>query len=448
MTETYRFRAVLTDEGWKEGTCVTVDASGSIVSIGAAEKWDESFDAFVVPGFKNSHSHAFQYGMAGLAERQIPGMEADDFWNWRENMYRLALEVDPEDVKAIAAMLYSEMLSKGFTSVVEFHYLHHDKDGTPYSNLAAMGEAVVEAAKETGIRITLTPVYYRLGGFGRPATDRQRRFLSKSTDDYLKLVEASRKACESYEHARLGVGVHSLRAVSTSDFLETVSSTPDDIPFHLHASEQIREVDECVEHLGARPVEWLLDNTALDRRFNLVHATHMTEDETVRLARSGANAVLCPSTEASLGDGIFPLRSYVAARGTWSIGTDSHIGIDPFEELRLLDSFQRLISHRRDTFPGDPGRYAIESSLKGGASATGESARGLAVGQPFDACLVDATSPLLAECRPEDRASTMVFASGATKIVGVFVSGHPIKPTQSVRIQGEFLKRIRTFRSS
>ncbi len=442
------FKSILTDDGWLDNVAVETDESGLITDINPVRNGERMIDGFAVPGFINSHSHAFQYAMAGLAERQVAGRESDDFWSWRENMYRVALEVDPEEMRVIATMLYREMRRRGFTSVVEFQYLHHDKDGTPYADSATMAIALLEAAAEAGIKITLTPVMYCQGGFGRPATERQRRFISKNVDEYLKLVEATKDACVKYSGSRLGVGVHSLRAVNPKDLQEVVRATPQDAPFHLHASEQIKEVEECVATLQARPVEWLLSNLELSSRFSLVHATHMVESETLGLAQSGAVAVLCPSTEASLGDGVFPLRKYISVGGRWSIGTDSHIGIDPVEELRLLDSFQRLETHRRDTFPGDPGRFAILESVRGGALSDGSRNIGLRIGAALDACVFKASTPLLSELRSADRASTLILASGAAEVMGTFVSGnYKTAEPPSAESVAEFSGAVQKFRS-
>ena len=353
------------ETGWMENTKITVGDSGVIQAIEPFVEAEKSADilGYALPGFQNAHSHAFQYAMAGLAEQHGQSANSDDFWGWREAMYNLALSIEPEQMEAIASMLYAEMLRHGYTHVAEFHYLHHDKNGKEYNDLAEMGNRLVAAAKSTGIGITLVPIFYQKGGFGLPPEDRQRRFISKSTHEYLKLLEASLEASRNYENANVGMGIHSLRAVEGSDLVEAINSSPPGMPIHIHVSEQLKEVEQALSFLGKRPVEWLLEKLKLNEHYHLVHATHLTEEETVALARSGANVVLCPSTEGNLGDGIFPLRKFQEEGGSWSIGTDSHVGLNPFEELRILDYGQRLTSHRRDTFGygeiGDSGAFAI-----------------------------------------------------------------------------------------
>ena len=302
--------------------------------------------------------------MAGLAENHSG--EQSDFWSWREAMYGLALAVNPDQFEAIAAMLYAEMLRHGYTNVAEFHYLHHDKDGKPFDNLAEMGSRLVNAAKKTGINITLIPIFYQKGGFNKSPEPNQKRFISQNVEDYAKLYEASENACKDYEHANIAVGIHSMRGVETEAIKEVAANFPKNVPFHIHISEQLKEVEDCVEFLGKRPVEWMLENVELSERFHFVHATHLDENEIKGLAEKRVNVVLCPTTEGNLGDGIFPLREFQNAGGNWSIGTDSHVSLNPFEELRLLDYGQRLISHKRNTFTdeknGNSAAYAIRTS--------------------------------------------------------------------------------------
>jgi len=452
--KSYRFKALLQNQGWLENPTVSLNESGEIVAISQEQKPDSIYiNGCALPGFQNAHSHAFQYAMAGLAERHSVGAEADDFWSWREAMYKLALNINPEQLKIIAAMLYSELLRHGYTNVAEFHYVHHDKNGAPYENLAAMGEALVEAAKETGIKITLIPIFYQKGGFGVPPNDRQKRFISETFEDYLKLFEAASEVCKQYEGANIAVGVHSLRGVNAKDVLRTAREAPQNVPFHIHVSEQLKEVEDALSFLGKRPVEWLLDNVELNERFHLVHATHLTDDETERLAKSGANVVLCPSTEGNLGDGIFPLRRFQSGGGNWSIGTDSHIGLNFFEELRILDYGQRLISHKRNTFTGentpDSGLSAITKATVAGRWAMNNlETEFFAVGSPFDACVVKADEPLLANVRLENLASTLVYSTDASQIYGTFVSGKLIqKDAKQQSIKKDLIDYMQHFRS-
>ncbi|CAN5472022.1 formimidoylglutamate deiminase [soil metagenome] len=448
--KSYRFRALLQNSGWLENSAVSIDEAGKIISISQNDTPDAIFiNGYALPAFQNAHSHAFQYAMAGLAENHSG---ADDFWSWRETMYGLALDLDPEQMKAIAAMLYAELLRNGYSSVAEFHYLHHDKNGKPYNNLAAMGEALIEAAREAGIKITLIPIFYQKSGFGIEPNERQRRFISKNFDEYAKLFEASAEICKKYEGANIAVGIHSMRGVDDQDILRTAKELPNDIPFHIHVSEQLKEVADCVRFLGKRPVEWLLDNLELNERFHLVHATHLTETETERLAASKANVVLCPSTEGNLGDGIFPLRKYQEFGGNWSIGTDSHIGINPLEELRLLDYGQRLISHNRNTFSGgnikDSGLFAITKATIAGRQAMNNfEAVFFAEGNFFDACIIKADEPLLVQTKLENLASSIVFASDSAQIYGTFVSGNFIQKAEKYQqIKWRFIDSIKYFR--
>ncbi len=423
--KSYRFKALLQNSGWIENALVSVDESGKIVSVSQAAQPNASFQGLALPSFQNAHSHAFQYAMAGLAENHSGD---DDFWSWREKMYELALNLNPDEMKTIAAMLYSELVRNGYSNVAEFHYVHHDKSGAPYANSAEMGEALIEAASEAGIKITLIPIFYQKGGFGTEPNARQRRFISQSFEDYARLFEASAEVCEKYENASIAVGIHSMRGVEAQDILRAVNELPNDVPFHIHVSEQLKEVEDCVAFLGKRPVEWLLDNCDLNERFHLVHATHLTLEETERLAKSGANVVLCPSTEGNLGDGIFPLRKYQDFGGAWSLGTDSHIGLNPFEELRLLDYGQRLISHKRNTFGAQGGLFAINKATVSGRKAMNNyETEFFAAGADFDACVLDTEAPLLDETSLENLASTIIYTADASQIIETFVAGNLIE---------------------
>ena len=260
----YKFKRLLQRSGWLNNVTVSVGDDGLISNIVSQDDPGSSWsgeNTITIPGFQNAHSHAFQYAMAGLAERH-EGAVQDDFWGWREAMYQLALSIDPDQMEAIAAMLYSEMARHGYTNVAEFHYVHHDKNGQPYTNLAEMGSRLISAAQTAGIGITLCPIFYQKGGFGQAPNDRQRRFISPSIDDYLKLLESSREACKHYDQANIAIGIHSMRGVEPADIAEIARSGPQDFPFHIHIAEQLKEIEESVKYLGQRPVEWLLDNVA------------------------------------------------------------------------------------------------------------------------------------------------------------------------------------------
>jgi formimidoylglutamate deiminase len=446
----FKFSALLQREGWLMPAFVGVDANGIIQYLSELPPdygiATESVPGYVLPGFCNAHSHAFQYAMAGAAEIHSVGID-DDFWTWREAMYQCALSVDPEQMENIAAMLYTEMLRNGYTHVCEFHYLHHDKNGKPYLNLAEMGERLLVAAKRAGIRITLIPVFYQRGGFGKAAQPRQRRFLSAHTTEYLKLLDASLKLVQQYEHARLGFSVHSLRAVNFEDIIETFSATSSALPFHIHVAEQLKEVSECVDACGARPMQWVLDHLPVSDRFNLVHSTHLDEGELKRVASSGATVVLCPSTEGNLGDGIFPMREYCQANGRWCIGTDSHIGLQPLEELRMVDYRQRITSHLRNTFQSNAAMYMVnESTIRGRLAAGKKSIDNFEVGEPFDA-VVYGSSPLLDGVKTEHLLPSIVYHHDSSCITGTIVGGRWMirhkRHTDGNRILVDFQKTIK-----
>lgn len=433
--KTYRFKGILQNTAWEEYAEITVNDRGIITDISSFDPQNKSIqiiDGFAIPGFQNAHSHAFQYAMAGLAERHKNTVSSpDDFWGWREAMYQLALTMNPDQMEAIATMLYAEMARHGYTNVAEFHYVHHDKNGAPYSTLSEMGNSLISAAKNAGIGITLIPIFYQKGGFGQEPNDRQRRFISPTIDEYLKLLESSKEACKHYQHANIAVGIHSMRGVEPSDIAEIAKSGPQDIPFHIHVSEQLKEIEDSIKYLGKRPVEWLLDHVDLNDRFHLVHATHLTDDEIDGITKSKANVVLCPSTEGNLGDGLFPLRKYQENGGKWSIGTDSHIGLNPLEELRILDYGQRLISHKRNTYSShqqeDSGLYALEMATISGRKAMDNFTTDFfKVGEPLNACIIDASSPLLASTSIKNLASTIVYASDSNMQLGTISQGKMI----------------------
>lgn len=426
MTVYYRFPSLLQQAGWMSPAFVGVDEKGIITYLSQTAPEGvaiEGVDGFALPGFQNAHSHAFQYGMAGLAENHPIGMD-DDFWTWRETMYQCALSVDPDQAEAIAAMCYAEMVRQGYTHVAEFHYLHHDKDGKPYSNLAEMGVRMVAAAKTAGIRITLVPVFYQKGGFGLDPHPRQRRFISKTVDDYFKLFDASKSVIKNYDHASMGFSVHSLRAVNLNDIKTTFQKGPKDLPFHLHVSEQKKEVADCLAHCNKRPMQWLLENLPVDERFHLVHSTHLDDYELTKLSASKANVVLCPSTEGNLGDGIFRMKEYVRQLGNWCIGTDSHVGINPLEEMRMIDYRQRLITNKRNTFEGNAAQYMINHAVMSGRRAMGTSSvDNFAIGQSFDSVVYSASSHLFENTSEKNRLATILYTSDTSKILGTLVAG-------------------------
>jgi len=395
-----------------------------------------SLGRIVVPGMPNLHSHAFQRAMAGLAERRAPQQAEDSFWSWREVMYAFAGRIGPDDLRAIAAQLYVEMLEAGYTQACEFHYLHHQPDGRPYDDPAAMSLALVEAAREAGIGLTLLPTLYVTGGFdGRPLSERQRRF-GHDVDGYLRLLERLRTIDEPT--LNVGIALHSLRAVPP-DAMRAVLAVIDAIPasprqrtvarmpVHIHIAEQIGEVQDCLAIRNARPVEWLLDHAPVDARWCLVHATHLSDDETRRLAASRAVAGLCPTTEANLGDGLFPLRAYLDADGVLGVGSDSHISVSPVEELRWLEYGQRLVMRHRNisasTATPSSGETLYARALAGGAAAAGGALAAFAPGHRADFVVLDDASPLLAGRTPQQFVDTWLFAGNANLVRDVMVGG-------------------------
>ncbi len=419
MIDKMYFKGLLQKDGWHENVEVLTDKNGLITAINPT---NAPCVDYAIPGFQNAHSHAFQYAMAGTAENHSD--PNDDFWSWRESMYKLAFAVSPDDLERIAAMLYSEMLRHGITHVAEFHYLHHDPKGVQYENLAEMGSRLIAAAAQTGINITLIPIFYQTGGFGIRASEPQRRFLSATAEDYLRLFEATAAACKHYEFARTGIGIHSLRAVNAEDVIKIAENGTKDVPFHIHIAEQVKEVEECVEYLGQRPVEWMNSNIELSDRFNFVHATHSNLNELRQLAESNVNVVICPSTEANLGDGLFPFEAFRVRGGSWSVGTDSHIGLNPFEELRLLDYGQRLISHNRNTFSEGSSHYAVGTAFDAGRKAMGiDEGDFFEISLPFNACLVSSEHPMISSASPENRLNTIVYASDESMQKGSVVNG-------------------------
>lgn len=374
---------------------------------------------FALPGMPNLHSHAFQRAMAGLAERRGPG--DDSFWTWREAMYGFASRIGPDALRAVAAQLYVEMLKAGYTRVCEFHYLHNAPDGAPYADRAEMSRAIIEAARDAGIGLTLLPVLYMTGGFdGRPLSDRQRRF-GLSVDAYLRMLESLR-ALES-PGIRVGIALHSLRAVPEDAMREVLGSLHAcDRPIHIHIAEQIGEVQDCLGIRGARPVQWLFDHADVDARWCLVHATHLDDSEMRAIAQSGAVAGLCPTTEANLGDGLFPLANYLDANGVLGIGSDSHISVSPVEELRWLEYGQRLVTRHRNIAARKPGA-SVGEALWATALRGGRQAAGLREDAPRDVIVLDDASPLLAARDEASVLDTFLFAGNTPLVRDVMANG-------------------------
>ena len=427
MTALY-FDSALLPQGWEHNVRLSL-ADGKIVSVatGAKPQPGDARHSIAVPGLANVHSHAFQRGMAGLAEMRGP--EGDNFWTWREVMYRFLDRLTPDQVEAIAAQAYVEMLETGFTRAGEFHYLHHDPSGAPYANIAELASRIAAAAQAAGIGLTLLPVFYAHGNFGgAPPTRGQRRFLN-GVDDFARLVEDCAKIVASLPDANLGIAPHSLRAV-TQEELASILPLANGGPIHIHAAEQTKEVDDSLAWSGWRPVEWLLDRANVDARWCLVHATHMTGAETARLAQSGAVAGLCPITEANLGDGIFPARAYLEAHGRIGIGTDSNVAIDAGAELKMLEYAQRLSARARNVLAEGEGRSTgralFDAALRGGAQALGQPATGFTPGAPADIVSLDPAHPALLGRNRDSILDSWLFASSRPPVDCVWRAGRKV----------------------
>jgi len=416
-------RKALLHKGWADDVRFGIDG-GRITGIfpAATPERGDLPAGIVIPGLCNAHSHAFQRALSGHTEQRSPAGH-DNFWTWRERMYALAGTMNAERLRAIAAQAYSEMLVSGFTSVAEFHYLHREPGGDADDD--AMFGALCRAASDTGIRLTYVPVLYERAGFDRPQPEQHQQLFALDVEKFL--AHHARASEQSSARISVGMGAHSLRAVC-AESLQAVAAVAADAraPMHLHIAEQQREIDQCLAAYGRRPVRWLLENCAVDTNWCLVHATHMDADEIDALAQSGAVVCLCPSTEANLGDGLFPLADFLRADGRIAIGSDSHVSINPFEELRWLEYGQRLAAQSRNIAAfGDShvGRELFERVLAGGSRASGQATAGIAVGAPADLVVLDDDDPMLVGHDDTSLLDALVFSGYRLPIERVLVDG-------------------------
>jgi formimidoylglutamate deiminase len=422
------FDEALLPQGWVRDVRIAVEG-GLVVSVtsgGEVAPGDERH-RIGLPGISNLHSHAFQRGMAGLAERR--GAAADSFWTWRDVMYRFAGRMTPDDIEVVTAQAYAEMLEAGFTRVGEFHYIHHDVSGVPYGNLGELAERVAAASHAVGIGLTLLPVFYAHAGFGgTPPGEGQRRFIN-DLDRFSRLMEASRQAVAGQQGALVGVAPHSLRAV-TPDELEAVVALAGACPIHIHIAEQIGEVDECIAWSGQRPLQWLFDHAPVDRRWCLVHATHATGTEIRALADSGAVAGLCPVTEANLGDGTFNAPEFIERAGVFGVGTDSNVLIGLADELRQLEYSQRVALKARNVMASDitasTGRALFERALQGGSQALGLTKTGIVEGAFADIVSLNADDVALAGRSGDAILDSWIFGAGHQLVDCVWARGRKV----------------------
>jgi formimidoylglutamate deiminase len=419
-------RHALLPEGWRRDVLIEWDSRGdlALVRAGAAPGLGVSRADYVVPGMVNLHSHAFQRALGGLTEKAGDG--PDSFWTWRELMYRFAGKITPEQAEAIAAQLYSECLRHGYTSVCEFHYIQRDSKGAAYARPAEMAERVASAAQHAGIGITLLPVLYSYAGFGeQPLRPEQKRFRT-DVEQVLRIAEAL--APLRGGQLEVGAAPHSLRAAGTGQVRELAAALPPGRPLHIHVAEQQAEVEQSLAWCGQRPVEHLLAQVDIDARWCLVHATHLLDHEVAALAASGAVAGLCPTTEANLGDGLFPLAPFIAAGGRFGIGSDSHVSHSPVEELRWLEYGQRLARQSRNVAATpaqrDVGQFLWQGALRGGAQASGRRVGALEAGRRADLLVLDGAHPNLEGVADEDVLGRLVFCGNDNLVRDVLAGGH------------------------
>lgn len=418
----------LTPGGWRDNLTVSVGEDGRIAVIaeGPAPADATRLSGIALPGLPNLHSHAFQRGMAGLTE--VAGTGEDSFWTWRDWMYRFALALDPDDVEAIAALAYVEMLEAGFTTVGEFHYIHHDRDGRPYADPAEIGRRCIAAAEATGLAITLLPVFYAHSGFrGLPPGEGQRRFIC-DLDLFARVAEGGRTAASAYARGRFGIAPHSMRAVTRDELRRLVDAFPAS-PMHIHVSEQVKEVEDCLAAHGARPIALLADTVPLSERWCLIHATHADAAERRIMAEAGAVVGLCPVTEANLGDGLFEGVDFRGLGGRFGVGTDSNVAISATGELSMLEYAQRFLTRRRTAMAdrgSSTGRGLFDACLAGGAQALGLGASGIAIGAPADFIVLDPNHIAFAGRDGDALIDSWIFGPSAGAVREVYVSGHRV----------------------
>jgi formimidoylglutamate deiminase len=418
-------RNALLAQGWRKDVLLEWDGTGTLVAVtpraqaGAGVKTAQ----FVIPGMVNLHSHAFQRALGGLTE--VAGDGPDSFWTWRDLMYRFARQITPEQIEAIAAQLFAECLRHGYTSVCEFHYIQRDPAGSLYARPAETAERVVAAARLAGIGITMLPVLYSYAGFGEQALKPEQQRFRTDADDVLRIIEALGPQRDA--QTEVGVAPHSLRAASVAHIKEVLDALPAQRPVHIHIAEQQAEVAQSMAYSGRRPVQYLYDQLPVDSRWCLVHATHLMDDEISAIARSGAVAGLCPTTEANLGDGLFPLEPFLAQGGRFGVGSDSHISQSAVEELRWLEYGQRLQHQRRNVAASSAerrvGDFLWQGALAGGAQAAGRPVGQLAPGKRADLLVLDEDHPNLYGAAPENVLGCLVFSGNDNLVRDVLVGG-------------------------
>jgi len=418
-------RHALLPQGWRRDVLLEWDAHGDLtrVEAQAAAPLGVPRAEYVLPGMVNLHSHAFQRALGGLTE--VAGEGPDSFWTWRDLMYRFAARITPEQIEAIAAQLFAECLRHGYTALCEFHYLQRGPDGETYARPAETAERVAAAGHATGMGLTLLPVLYSHAGFGeQPLKPEQRRFRT-NVDDILGIVEAL--APLRGGQLEVGAAPHSLRAATIDQIRELTAQLPQGRPLHIHIAEQQAEVEQSIANSGRRPVEYLFEQFHVDARWCLVHATHLNDAEVAAIARSGAVAGLCPTTEANLGDGLFPLRAFIDAGGRFGIGSDSHVSQSPVEELRWLEYGQRLLHQRRNVAfvpqQRDVGQYLWQAALRGGAQAAGRKVGALDVGLRADLLVLDDSHPNLADVRDQEVLGRFLFCGNDNLVRDVLCGG-------------------------
>lgn len=441
---------ILIGSQWQTDKTLSIDAKGLISSIEAGrDPQARLMNGPVIPGMVNCHSHAFQRAFAGYSEYR--GKTEDSFWSWRDIMYRFVAKMTPEDAHSVASFVYTEMLKAGYTSVAEFHYLHHQAGGAHYDDPAEMSHQIINAASTTGIALTHLPVLYSFAGFGEVAPSKAQARFIHSTEDYLKLIDQLNETYSNQENFRLGIAPHSLRAVSESQLKEIVAhirAINKNAPIHIHISEQMQEVNDCLRHYGQRPVEWLLNNYSMDENWCLIHATHLTDSETKQLAKSGGVVGICPLTEGNLGDGIFPTVEYLGFGGKFAIGSDSHIGINVAEELRLLEYGQRLTRNQRavlvDENCSSVGQYLYTKAARDGANAIGQNVGEIAIGKRADLVVLDSEHPSMFSKQESYILDAAIFACSELPVKDVYVAGKQVIDSGQHQSQSEVTEKYKS----